>query len=140
MPVMISQTSSARSPGFLSRRRILLVEDDQLVGQAIRAAVEHEGAEVVGPIGGLSHALDEIERSHIDAAVLDVKVGGLEVFGVARALREIGIPILFVSGGSASDVPKSLRAPFLRKPFSVDRLVRTLGALLDYQPQGWRPA
>jgi DNA-binding response OmpR family regulator len=126
--------------GALRCRRILVVEDDILVGDEIRAAVEQQGAEVVGPIGRLGPALDEIGRGRIDAAVLDVKVGGLDVFGVARALKELGVPIVFVSGGRPADVPPPVRAPFLRKPFSVDRLVRTLGALLDYQPTGWRSA
>jgi DNA-binding response OmpR family regulator len=137
---MITERLAVSFESALRHRRILVVEDDVLVGDEIRAAIEQEGAEVVGPVDGLGRALDEIERNRIDAAVLDVKVGGLDVFGVARSLRELGIPIVFVSGGSASEVPQPVRAPFLRKPFSVDRLVRTLGALLDCQPPGWRSA
>jgi CheY-like chemotaxis protein len=87
------------APLRLSGKRILIVEDEALVALDLELAFEDEGAEIVGPALSLGHALDLLEGEQaIAGAVLDVDLGGLDVFPVAEILRERGVPFIFHTG------------------------------------------
>ncbi|WP_249221397.1 hypothetical protein [Cupriavidus sp. KK10] len=58
----------------LQGRRILVIEDDYGVSQAITLLLEGEGAEVIGPVGWAEEALALIDSqgTTLDAALLDI--------------------------------------------------------------------
>jgi CheY-like chemotaxis protein len=91
-------------------KRILIVEDEALVALDLELAFEDEGAEIVGPALTLRDALEVLRGDQtIDGAVLDVDLGGSDVFPVAERLRERGIPFVFHTGHAT---PESLEALF----------------------------
>lgn len=87
------------APSGLRDRRILVVEDEYLIAMSLQDALEEAGSVVVGPVPSVDKALKQIEAEpHIDAAVLDVNLGGVLAFAVADMLIAKNIPFVFTSG------------------------------------------
>jgi CheY-like chemotaxis protein len=87
----------ASSP--LRDRRILVVEDEYLIAMSLQDALETAGSIVVGPAPSVDKALQTIDSEpHIDAAVLDVNLGGALAYPVADMLVARKIPFVFTSG------------------------------------------
>jgi PAS domain S-box-containing protein len=112
--------------------RILVVEDELLVGLEIRHMLVKAGAEVIGPAATAAEAARLAEEVRPAVAVLDVNLGGDMIDPVAIRLREQGIPFVFVTGYDARRVlPETLRgAPVLRKPVDDAALLDQLQSLL----------
>jgi two-component system response regulator MprA len=115
--------------------RVLVVDDDAGVRQAVGRALAFEGYEVT-QAGDGSEALRLIASSRPDAMVLDVvmpEVGGLEV---CRELRATGddLPVLVLTARhSVADRVAGLDAgadDYLVKPFALEELLARLRALL----------
>ena len=87
----------ASSP--LRDRRILVVEDEYLIAMSLADALENAGSVVVGPAPSVDKAIQTINsESHIDAAVVDVNLGGVLAYAVADLLIARKIPFVFTSG------------------------------------------
>jgi two-component system response regulator MprA len=115
--------------------RILLVEDDRAVRDALRRALTLAGYEV----GEAEHgeaALEEIARSLPEAVVLDIGLPGLDGIEVCRRVRMLGnrVPILMLTARDAvDDRIDGLDAgadDYMVKPFDVGELKARLRALL----------
>ena len=87
----------ASSP--LRDRRILVVEDEYLIAMSLADALENAGSVVVGPASSVDKAIQTIDSEpHIDAAVVDVNLGGVRAYAVADMLIARKIPFVFTSG------------------------------------------
>lgn len=120
--------------------RILLVEDEMLVGLEMRHALAETGADVIGPVSTASEAARLADEANVSAAVLDVNLGGDMIDPVAARLLARGIPFVFVTGYDSRRVlPEALRnAPALRKPVDAAALVEALCGMLAAQPEPQR--
>jgi CheY-like chemotaxis protein len=79
--------------------RILVVEDEFLIAMNLVDALENAGSFVLGPVASVAKAISKIEsEAHIDAAVVDVNLGGSLAFPVADMLVARKIPFIFTSG------------------------------------------
>ena len=78
--------------------RVLIVEDDFIVGQDLREMVRGLGLETIGPISGVAPALAVVRDVQIDAALLDVRIDDGLSFEIADALDSAGVPFAFVTG------------------------------------------
>jgi CheY-like chemotaxis protein len=114
----------------MSRRRLLIVEDEYLLAEVLRRALEAAGATVIGPVASLGAAIATVDSvADIDAAVLDVNLAGQAVYPVAEKLLLRGVPFVFVTGYERAAIPKYFaRVPVLEKPVDVDILIRMLDA------------
>src|SRR5438552_130240 len=114
--------------------RVLVIDDDEQLGAALRRALAYEGYQVsLAPDGseGLRQAL-EIEP---DLVVLDVLMPGLDGFEVCRRLRAGGdVPVLMLTArDEVADRVVGLDAgadDYLVKPFAVDEFLARVRALL----------
>ena len=88
---------------------VLVVEDEALVALDVAAVLRGAGCAVVGPVGRLDAALKLAQEERLDAAVLDVNLGGPMVFPVAEALRARGVPFIFLTGYDEGFLPPALR-------------------------------
>ena len=91
----------------LDGRRILVVEDEYVVAQNLCDALEAAGAVVVGPVARAQKALDLITREtpKLDAALLDIELGGEKSYVVADALASRGIRCVFTTGYAEEAIP-----------------------------------
>lgn len=118
-------------------KRILLVEDEYLLADEMRRALSKAGYETVGPVSDIAGALRVVETdAHIDAAILDVNLGGKHVFALADELTRRAVPFAFTTGYDRSVVPERYQdLPYFEKPVDLQVVVSALPALLaDGQP------
>jgi two-component system, OmpR family, response regulator MprA len=115
--------------------RILVVDDDRAVREALRRALSLAGYEVQMAEDG-EQALERILQSVPDAVVLDLGLGGLDGLEVCRRVRRMGsrVPILILTArDEVSDRIDGLDAgadDYMVKPFDVGELEARLRALL----------
>jgi two-component SAPR family response regulator len=122
----------SRAP--LNQRRVLLVEDDYLVGLSIKSMLEDIGYMVIGPIASLAKAMEAVETELVDAAVLDINISGGTSVPVAQLLMEQNLPFVFVTGYQSPDhlLPDRLRVMTqLNKPIDEQSLSRALCSALQ---------
>ena len=114
--------------------RILLVEDDSLLGSGLLVGLKNDGYSVDWVKDGVT-ALYAITTTPYDAVILDIglpKMNGLDVLNKARSL-DITTPVLILTAQDAvSDRVSGLDAgadDYLTKPFELDELCARLRAL-----------
>jgi DNA-binding response OmpR family regulator len=111
----------------VAARRILIVEDETMIAMMVEDFLEELGWDVVGWAGGTERALAMARDADIDAALLDVNLGGEDIFAVADILSERHIPFVFATGCGADGMADRFRGvPTLTKPFLCDELDRAL--------------
>jgi DNA-binding NarL/FixJ family response regulator len=112
--------------------RILVVEDEALVAQALELMLVEFGFSVVGPAPSTRRALFLIAAEAIDIALLDVNLGKERVDCVAEALASASIPFVFTTGYSGpSALPAAFRdRPAIYKPYPAEQLREVIGHLL----------
>lgn len=112
--------------------RILIVEDNFILADALRYLLVGYQATVTALVPSVDQAFAAIDAQAIDVAILDVNLGGTSVIPFAEHLRATGTPFVFVTGyGDDPDLlPEHLRDhPRLEKPVDGDRLVRSILAV-----------
>lgn len=115
--------------------RILIAEDDRAVREALDRALRLEGYEVLEAPDG-SEALAALERTRVDAIVLDILMPYVDGLSVCRTLRSRGdrTPVLMLTARhEVGDRVAGLDAgadDYLTKPFALAELLARLRALL----------
>jgi two-component system, OmpR family, response regulator MprA len=115
--------------------RILVVDDDRAVRDALRRALALEGYGVQTAEGG-AQALTLVAQAVPDAVVLDVGMPDIDGLEVCRRLRKLGnrVPILIVTARDAvADRIDGLDVgadDYMVKPFDLGELKARLRALL----------
>jgi len=121
---------SGSDPQTTPARRILVVEDEMLIGMLLEDMLADMGHVVVGIIPRVNEALTAVQREAFDLAILDVHLNGQAVFPVAEALIERGIPFVFATGYGERGLPDQYRGrPILQKPFAKDDLEKILTSM-----------
>jgi DNA-binding response OmpR family regulator len=111
--------------------RVLVVEDDFLQGEHVCDLLLGEGMEPLGPVATVEAAIELLDTTTVDAAILDVRLQNGLCFEVARTLVQRQVPILFLTGSIREVVPAEFQAvPLLQKPFEPERLLEVLRGLL----------
>jgi len=113
--------------------RVLVVEDDFDVAEALRAVLVSAGCEVVGPVSTVEDACELAKTATLDAAVLDIALSPGTSAPVARALLYRGCPFVFVTGFSNVDMlPEELRGyRVLLKPVDAETLRSAIHSLVQ---------
>jgi len=124
--------------------RILVVDDEPAVRDAVRRALVLSGYEVDQAADG-EQALTALAAAVPDAVVLDVLMPGIDGLEVCRRLRAAGdrIPVLMLTARDAvADRVTGLDAgadDYLVKPFALEELLARLRALLRRGAAGNEP-
>jgi len=99
--------------------KVLVVEDQAPIALQMEDMLVESECEVVGPASRVGQALRLLSDNAVDAAVLDLNIAGELVYPVADALDARGLPYVFATGYSPSDVAdRYSHRPVLQKPFS----------------------
>lgn len=118
--------------------KILVIEDEKLLAQSIRAVLEQKGFTVETVFDGETGA-EYAKLGIYDLLILDVMMPGMDGFEVARAVRaqRCATPILMLTARSAiEDRIQGLNSGadyYLTKPFDTRELLACVGALLRRQ-------
>jgi DNA-binding response OmpR family regulator len=107
----------ARQRKPLVGMKILIVEDDFLVGQDLRGFLEDAGADVLGPIANIAQGCDLARKQELDGALLDVRMWNETAAPVALELTRRHIPFIVVTGHAPEEIPPAMQgAAYLAKP------------------------
>jgi two-component system OmpR family response regulator len=116
-------------------QRILVVDDEQSIVDAVGTALRYEGYEVEEAYSGRD-ALAVVARFEPDLVVLDWMLPDIEGIQVGRRLREQGFKtaVLFLTAKDATENKvEALRAggdDYVTKPFSLAEIVARIQAIL----------
>ena len=117
------------------RARVLVVDDDDRVLEALRRALTLKGFVATVAIDG-EMALSQLAVSAPDVIILDVKMPEVDGIEVCRRVRQAGdrTPILMLTAADAvEDRVLGLEAgadDYLAKPFALEELIARLRALI----------
>lgn len=121
--------------GEREQQRILIVDDEPAVREALRRSLAFEGYGTEVAVDG-HEALAKADGYHPDLLVLDIQMPGMDGLTAARRLRAAGstTPILMLTArDTVGDRVTGLDAgadDYLVKPFELDELFARIRALL----------
>ena len=134
--VAVSTTNAAApsvSPGM--KRRVLVIEDDGDLREALRVALKLGEYDVDVARTG-AEAIEMARRLHPDVVLCDIGLPGMSGYEVARAFRAdpalAAVPLVALSGyAQASDVARAQDAGFdyhVAKPASIPKIQSAIAA------------
>ena len=113
-------------------KKVLVVDDDPIVGMSIDRILSPRGYAVISAING-SEALDKLAREDYDVVYTDIKMPGMDGLEVAARIKASRpwLPVVIVTGYGTDANEARARdigvAGFLRKPLSPE-MVETSAA------------
>ncbi len=119
----------------MSTHRILLVEDEEHLLEAIKLNLELEGYHVSTATDGRK-ALKIFKEERVNLVILDVMLPELDGFQVAETIRldNAEVPILFLTAKNTSEDRvtglKKGADDYLTKPFNLEELILRVGILV----------
>jgi CheY-like chemotaxis protein len=100
---------------------LIVVEDEPLVAMMIEEMAQDLGWTVDGSAHTEADAFILLKSRQPDLALLDIHLGLATSLAVADACRDRGIPVIFITGYTARDIPSLCgNDPILPKPFTLE--------------------
>ena len=123
--------------GLGAGRRVLLIEDEPNITEAIRFLLSREGWQVEDHVDGAT-ALDAVAQSKPDLVILDMMLPGRSGMEILRDLRaqpeHVALPVLMLTArGQLRDrelAEKAGVSRFMTKPFSNTEVVTAVRDLV----------
>jgi DNA-binding response OmpR family regulator len=119
----------------MSKKKILLLEDDITLNETVTEYFEEQGYAVDGIDDGLE-ALDKIYENSYDILLLDVKVPQMSGFDLLKEVRsrDIVTPAIFITSlNSIDDLSVGYESgcdDYIRKPFALKELLMRVETIL----------
>lgn len=114
--------------------KILILDDEPIVGERLKISLEHAGFEV-DALSSSREAIDRLKEEHYDILVTDLKMSGpdgIEVLRLAKQLRPHIKPVVitgFATRETAEEAMRSGAVEFIAKPFKLSQLKNLISAL-----------
>ncbi|MEW5854786.1 MAG: response regulator [Myxococcota bacterium] len=119
----------------LTGKRILLVDDEDVVVRAVSRQLRSAGAIVETALDG-DDAVQKAARTLPDVVLMDVKMPGLGGVEAARTIMSAGPTcVIFMSSPDCAESALALGCPFFDKAADLRHVVRFVDAVLAQ----WRP-
>lgn len=128
------------------RTRIMIVEDDALVGLGIKLTVTELGYDVVGIAASEPEAIKLADQTHPRLALMDIRLRGpVDGIDTARRLRsEYNIRSIYLSAyadePTLSRVAQTYPLGFVQKPYSANQLKSALELAVRRLGDGGEPS
>lgn len=113
---------------MVKSRRVLVVDDDAVVGHSINRVLSEQGYQVRETLNG-AEALVELEHQSYDLVFTDIKMPGIDGLDMTARLRQSHpeMPVVVITGyGTEANEQKARKlgvSAFLRKPLSPEMIV-----------------
>lgn len=112
--------------------RVVVVEDNALLGMELERLLAELGCRVVGSAGRLEAATRLCADVPFDVALLDINLNGNNTLALAESLQARGQVFVLTTGYGTRGVPQSLRAAqLLEKPYREQDLENALRRALQ---------
>jgi DNA-binding response OmpR family regulator len=117
--------------------RIVLVEDDSMIGTFLGMTLEHMGHEVCAIESTEAGAISAAERYRPDLMIVDAALSaGDGVAAVVGILARRSVPYIFASGDMTKVKVVFPDAIMIQKPFNDTDLARAIERAMDATPAG----
>ena len=116
-------------------RKVLVVDDDPVVGRSFDRVLEGKGYAVIHASGG-EEALERLAREDYDVVYTDIRMPGMSGLDVARRVKASRpwLPVVIVTGyGTEANEAEAKElgvAAFLRKPLSPEMIEDSVSELM----------
>ena len=125
---------------ILTHPRLLVIDDEQIVGEVIAELLKAKGYEVEW-VEGPNQALTRMEQDEFDTIITDLRMPGMngkELFGRLEEWNpNLAKRVIFLTGDSLNDETQSFLADAgnscLSKPFTLEQLERNIQTQLVLQ-------
>jgi FixJ family two-component response regulator len=113
---------------FRAGAKLMIVEDEFLIGEDLAHGPRKEGIDVLGPYNSIARAIEALSGNEpIGAAILDLNIRGRVAFDLAEKLNERNIPFIFYTGYDSVIIPEKFRQiGRVRKPAGWQEIKRAL--------------
>jgi CheY-like chemotaxis protein len=119
----------------MTTRRVLLIEDEEVIREVVREVLLDEGFEVIAAASG-EQALNALQRDGIQIILTDINMpgrfDGIEVAAFARRSHP-ALPVVFITG-RPNEAERALRigkpCVLVKKPFDLDHLMEMVRRVL----------
>lgn len=115
----------------MTNKRILIVEDEALIGDIVAELIAESGGTPIGPLLSEEEALDLLayDNTPPDAAVLDLRALG-SAHALADQLRVMGVPFIFAAVLPGEVPARHAGTPVCTRPYTPSDLYAALHAAL----------
>ncbi|WP_426366250.1 response regulator transcription factor [Mammaliicoccus lentus] len=112
----------------------LVVDDDRFILNDLKREIERENIHVITSLNG-EEALDVVEHQHIDIAVVDIMMPGIDGFELCKMLKDsFAVPVIMLTArDELSDKENAFLAgtdDYVTKPFEMKELIFRIKAVL----------
>ena len=127
-----SRTYITLNNSIMSKKCILIVEDEALTVLALKHELTELGYEIVGDASTAAEALRVAGDKHADLVLMDIQLqGGISGVAAAAAIRgHLDIPVVFLTAHASSEtVARAVESGafgYLLKPYTVPELKATI--------------
>ncbi len=122
-------------------KRILVVDDDEIVLNSCKRILELEGYELI-LVSNAKGAIKKLQNEHFDVIIMDVKMPDKDGIYLLEKIREkwppqtwSELPILVMSGYPTPETKYAViekgAKDFISKPFTPDELVDAVNKLIQ---------
>lgn len=130
---LVNQTKAQTSAPLA---HILIVDDEQVVCDAIARQLRDVGYHVVVAYGG-ANAIDIIREQSFDIALIDIRMPKINGFGVLRELRDKNPKTKAIMMTAYADIRSAVDSitlgaiDIISKPVDVDEVIMTISRCLN---------
>ena len=129
----MSESNPLRLVTHVDIKKVLLLEDDELVSKFIKMALESKGMDVVSVANGVE-GIHAIKDADFEAIICDMMMpklpGDMFYLAVERIKPHLCPRFIFISGykddPKITEFMKKVNGALLVKPFKMDELLETM--------------
>jgi response regulator NasT len=123
----------------ISKRRIVVAEDESLIRMDIVETLKDQGFDVVGEAGDGLKAIELAKQLKPDLMVMDIKMPDMDGLSAAEQIAQLRIPVVFLTAFNQQELVSRASEvgamAFLVKPFSPDDLLPAIELAISRHQQ-----
>jgi DNA-binding NtrC family response regulator len=119
------------------KKKIFLIDDDQIAVKALSKALSQEGYEVIAETRAFDTIIENIGSSSPDVVLLDINLLGFSGLDILKKMKQnsIDAPVIMLTGDSTADTAvKSMKlgaADYLTKPCNIEEMKIVINSIIE---------
>ncbi|MDA8242356.1 MAG: sigma-54 dependent transcriptional regulator [Nitrospiraceae bacterium] len=120
------------------KKKIFLVDDDELISLTLSRALEQAGYEIKADLSA-ADVMEKLRAWFPDVVLLDIQLPGRNGVDILKEIRESGLPvkvIMLTADDTAETAVKAMKlgaADYLTKPFNIEEVKIVVGNAIENQ-------